>query len=277
MATYAVGDIQGCFQPLLQLLKQVGFDRRRDTLWLTGDLVNRGPDNLGTLRFVRDLGERAITVLGNHDLHLLAIYHGHSRTFHGDTLDDILNAPDVDELLHWLRHRPLLHHDPASGFTLVHAGLSPQWDLVTARACALEVEQRLRNDDHCHDFFTRMYGNQPDRWQPQLEGMERWRYTINCLTRIRYCDAEGRLDFSAKESPGQQPAHCLPWFQFPGRPHAQEKIIFGHWSTLPPLRDPYVYPLDSGCVWGERLTALRLEDGARFHIACPQAQSPGNY
>jgi len=209
MAVYAIGDIQGCYAELMALLEAVQFDAASDQLWFTGDLVNRGPESLRVLRFVRDLNERtpsaAITVLGNHDLHLLAVAAGEGRQHHSDTLDEILAAPDRETLLDWLRHQPLLHHDAALGVTLIHAGLPPQWSLLEAQQYAGEVEAVLRGDSY-QEFFAHMYGNQPDQWQENLTGWDRLRFITNCFTRLRYCDADGKLDLQAKGAPGSQPA-----------------------------------------------------------------------
>ncbi|HHJ81157.1 MAG TPA: symmetrical bis(5'-nucleosyl)-tetraphosphatase, partial [Candidatus Tenderia electrophaga] len=231
MATYAIGDIQGCFDELQQLLLQLKFDSRNDQLWFCGDLVNRGPKSLETLRFVKALGDSAVTVLGNHDLHLLAKAGGFGKQLKQDTLDEIINAPDCDELMHWLRHQPLLHHDAELGYSMVHAGLPPQWDLATALACAEEMESKLRAPDY-DEFIRVMYGNQPDQWSDELTGIERWRFITNVFTRLRFCSADGRLNLKAKGKPGTQKAGLLPWFDVPGRKTENDRIVFGHWSTL---------------------------------------------
>ena len=277
MAVFAVGDVQGCIDELMRLLERIRFDPAEDSLWLTGDLVNRGPKSLEVLRYVRDLGRRAVCVLGNHDLHLLAVAAGAAPSKAGDTLDAVLRAPDRDELLHWLRQLPLLHHDGALGYTLVHAGLPPQWDLATAQACARELEAMLRSDGYA-EFFRHMYGNEPRRWSPTLTGMERLRFIVNCYTRLRYCDVEGTLDLKAKGAPGSQPAGYMPWFEVPGRLSRDLHILFGHWSTVGEIRDRNVHALDTGCVWGRRLTALRLDgddSGGWYCVDCPGAQQPG--
>lgn len=270
MSTYAIGDVQGCFDELNRLLEAIRFDPAEDRLWFCGDLVNRGPDSLGVLRFVRDLGDSAITVLGNHDLHLLAAATDtrHERT--KDTLDEVLEAPDREELLDWLRNRPFLHHDPSKGFTLLHAGLPPQWDLSQAKALAKELETMLRSDNH-GEFFDHMYGDKPDTWSDKLEGWDRLRFITNCLTRLRYCDNRGRLVLEYKGPPGSQGEDAIPWFMIDGRRTEKDRIIFGHWSTvtLGDVRDfrPWnVFPLDTGCLWGGSLTALRLEDKAWFSV-----------
>ena len=271
MATYAIGDSQGCLQELRALLEKIDFEPARDQLWLTGDLVNRGPDSLGVLRFIRALGERAIVVQGNHDLHLLAVAHGHTDRLHKrDTLDAVLAAPDRDELLEWLRRRPMLHHDAELGFLMVHAGLPPQWDLRLALNCARELESVLHGHRY-REFLDHMYGNSPPRWEPELSGWPRMRFITNCLTRMRYCDTDGALNLKAKGPPGTQPPGCVPWFEAPGRRTQGLAVIFGHWSTLRP--DPQgasrtdIYPLDTGCVWGGTLTALRLDDRRLYSVA----------
>ena len=270
MATYAIGDIQGCLSPLRALLDKISFDPRHDRLWLVGDLVNRGPQSLETLRLVRELGDAVITVLGNHDLHMMAIAQGLRRQSKKDNLDDVLHAPDRDELFEWMRQRPLLHHDSRLGFTMVHAGFSPHWDLAEAQRCAVEVEAVLRADDYQH-FIAMMYGDEPDRWSSDVSGVERWRYIINCFTRLRYCDADGRLVLKEKGAPSQQGA-LIPWFKVPGRRSAGLRIVFGHWSTLGAHHEDGVYCLDGGCVWGGSMTALRLQDEPEWiSVPCPAA------
>ncbi len=258
MATYAIGDIQGCFDELQQLLAQLNFDQANDQLWFCGDLVNRGPKSLETLRFVKGLGDAAVTVLGNHDLHLLAKAEGFGKRLKQDTLDEILNAPDCDELMFWLRHQPLLHHDSELGYTMVHAGLSPQWDLLTAQACARELENKLRADDY-HEFIQVMYGNQPDQWSDELTGVDRWRFITNVFTRLRFCYPDGRLELKAKGELGTQKAGALPWFNVPGRKTENERIVFGHWSTLGVGETNNALSLDGGCLWGGQLVAVRLD------------------
>ena len=275
MSTYAIGDLQGCFDELIDLLEQIRFDRDRDRLWFSGDLINRGPQSLACLRFVRELGDAAITVLGNHELHLLAIANGQAQYLHeGDTLQDILAAPDRAGLLDWLRHLPLLHHDAQTGFTLVHAGLPPQWRLTEAAVYAQEVEQALRGA-HYRDYFANMYGNEPARWSPDLSSWARLRFITNCLTRIRYCSGDGALDLKEKGAPGAHSAQ--PWFEVADRKSLPEKIVFGHWAALRDYPQDYarfnVWPLDMGCVWGGELVALRLEDGQYFRT--PSRQQPG--
>jgi bis(5'-nucleosyl)-tetraphosphatase (symmetrical) len=274
MAVYAIGDIQGCYAELLGLLEQIGFDERDDRLWFAGDLVNRGPHSLETLRFVRSLN--AVTVLGNHDLHLLASACDPRQRKRKDTLQAILEAPDADELLTWLRHQPLLHHDATLDYTMVHAGLALQWNLATAQACAGEVEAVLRSDRY-PEFFSAMYGNEPASWSPALKGWERLRFITNCFTRLRYCDGSGRLALEKKGPPGSQPAHLRPWFDWPQRNSRDLRIVFGHWSTLGAFDAPGIHALDTGCLWGGKLTACRLDTAVpqRFEYDCPGACKPG--
>lgn len=276
MAIYAIGDVQGCFAELQRLLEKIGFDPREDSLKFTGDLVNRGPRSLETLRFIKGLGAAAVTVLGNHDLHLLSVAVGASKTRHKDTFGDILNAPDRDELLDWLRHRPLLHH--GHRFYLVHAGLPPQWNMGTAMKHAREVEAVLQSHDYA-EFFAHMYGDEPAQWSDELTGWERLRFITNALTRIRYCGPDGRLDFKEKCRPGQQPQSLAPWFEVPNRRSKSAEIIFGHWSTLGFYAKNGCYGLDTGCLWGGELTALRLDGSEmrRISLPCPTDayQKPG--
>ncbi len=275
MSTYAIGDIQGCLASLQRLLDKIRFDPARDRLWFCGDLVNRGPDSLGVLRFIRNLGDRAVTVLGNHDLHLLAVAHGLRKIHRKDTLAAVLDAADRDELLDWLRHQPLMHHDALLTYTMVHAGLPPQWDLDKALACAGEVQQVLRGDD-LHDFLSHMYGDEPEVWSEELTGWDRLRFITNCFTRLRYCDAEGHLHLASKGAPGSQPAPFVPWFEIPERASRDLRVVFGHWSTLGKVEYPGVFALDTGCIWGGALTALRLEGEPSYtRIDCEEVCKPG--
>jgi bis(5'-nucleosyl)-tetraphosphatase (symmetrical) len=273
MAVYVIGDLQGCLEALRRLLEEIDYQPGRDRLWFTGDLVNRGPQSLEVLRFVSALPQ-AVAVLGNHDLHLLAVASGQAPAKKRDTLESLLKAPDRDELLAWLRQRPLLHHDAELGYTLVHAGLLPQWDLDTAQRLAAEAEQAIRHSDR-NQLYTHMYGDTPDHWEESLGGWARLRIIINGFTRVRYLDSQGRLDLRPKMAPGGQPEHLVPWFQVPGRRHAGLKIVFGHWSTLGVWDGDGVIGLDSGCVWGGRLTALRLEAVRAFvSVYCPEHNWP---
>ena len=273
MAIYAIGDVQGCFAELQALLAKLAFDPSRDRLWFTGDLVNRGPQSLATLRFIRALGDAAITVLGNHDLHLLAVAHGISHTKHRDTFGDVLDAPDREELLDWLRRQPLFHHE--DGFYLIHAGLPPQWSLEAAASYAREVEKVLQGEDF-REFLGRMYGNQPDAWSASLSGWDRLRFITNCLTRLRYCTRDGHTEFKQKGAPGTQPRELLPWFEVPHRKSAEARIVFGHWSTLGFHAANNAFCLDTGCLWGGELTALRLEDGPLQRMSVPSQHLGGH-
>lgn len=270
MTTYAIGDIQGCYDALQNLLHKIAFQPGRDRLLLTGDLVNRGPQSLEVLRFVKSLGSSAITVLGNHDLHLLAVAHGGTQKPR-DTLQPVLNAPDRDELLSWLQQQPLAYRDTDSGVLLIHAGLPPQWDTQQALALAAEASAEI-SGPRGGDFFRQMYGNQPDLWDEQLQGMARLRFIVNCFTRLRYCDARGRLEMKSKGAPGTQPPVLMPWFEVPGRKSAGTRILFGHWSTLGQIHWPQaqVHGLDTGCIWGGCLTALNLADGTTTNVGCSQ-------
>ncbi len=278
MSTYAIGDLQGCYDELRALLELIRFDPARDQLWFTGDLVSRGPKSVECLRFVRQLGETAVTVLGNHDLHLLAL---HAQVRDGKrpdaSLAPVLAAKDAAELMDWLRHRPLLHHDAALGFTLVHAGLASQWTLPQAQACAREVEAALRGPGYLA-VLAKMYGDKPRRWSPQLAGIQRLRFSVNVFTRLRYCTAEGALALEYKGPLGGEPKGLVPWFAVSGRKSAGENIVFGHWSALGRTHWPEygVYGIDSGCVWGGALTALRLEDLKVFNLPCKGQKTAGD-
>jgi bis(5'-nucleosyl)-tetraphosphatase (symmetrical) len=277
MAIYAIGDVQGCYDELMALLKKIDFSPENDYLWFAGDLVNRGPKSLEVLRYVKSLGDRAVTVLGNHDLHLLALSEGNRSHYKHGTLDDILRAPDRDELIDWLRHRPVMYHHEKRGYSLIHAGLPPQWDLQTARACAQELENTLRGPGF-HNFCQQIYGNQPDLWRDDLQGIERLRFITNAFTRLRFCTPDGRLSMSDKGAPGSQSNSSLPWYMMPKRATRNDRILFGHWSTLGYQRIKNVWCLDSGCLWGGKLTALRLRkmrDPTPIHYSCPGALKPG--
>jgi len=259
MAIYAVGDIQGCCDEFDDLLATLAFDRARDRLWLVGDLVNRGPRSLDVLRRVVQLGDAATVVLGNHDLHLLALARGGAEPRGPDaSLRQVLEAPDRERLLDWLQSRPLLHHEPAPGITMIHAGLPPQWDIDLARRCARELETALRGN-HSGRLFKAMYGNQPDVWRDDLEGDDRLRFIMNALTRLRVCDARGRLLLKFKGQESEIPAGASPWFRVAGRRSRGARIVCGHWSALGYLDEDGVLLLDTGCVWGGTLTARRLD------------------
>jgi bis(5'-nucleosyl)-tetraphosphatase (symmetrical) len=260
MAVYAIGDIQGCDAEFGQLLTAINFSTARDTLWLVGDLVNRGPRSLEVVRRVKALGSCAISVLGNHDLHLLAVAMSSQESLKAkDTLEPILSAPDRDELLEWLRQRPMLHHDASLGYTMIHAGLPPQWDLATAQSCARELETALRDEQRCRELFAHMYGDQPDRWSDDLRGTDRLRFITNCFTRLRYCRADGRLELKFKGEVKNAPADLMPWFKAPDRRSRDTRIVFGHWSALGYYDADGVLAIDTGCVWGQKLCAVRLD------------------
>ena len=265
MATYAIGDVQGCFTELRALLGAIRFDSGVDRLWFVGDLVNRGPASLLTLRFVRDLGDRSVCVLGNHDLHLLALAHGFVKRRADDTLDEVLAAPDRVELLEWLRHLPMIHVE--GGRVLVHAGLLPQWSPDEATALAGEVEAELRGPGY-REFLAQLYGSRPDRWSEDLEGVDRLRVIVNAMTRMRFCTPDGAMEFGTKGEATEGPAGYLPWFDAPGRKSAGATLICGHWSALGLRITPNLLALDSGCVWGGRLTAVCLEDRRVFQVPC---------
>ena len=272
MATYAIGDIQGCFASFEALLDRCDFDPAHDRLWLVGDLVNRGPRSLETLRFVRNLGAAATVVLGNHDLHLLMVAEGFGKRGKDDTLADILNAPDRDELLGWLRHQPLCHVE--NGFCLVHAGLLPQWTIDEARALAAEVEQALVAPNY-REFMANMWGSEPAAWRDDLDSWPRLRVIVNAMTRMRFCTPEGVMEFRSKGLLIDAPAGHLPWFQVAGRRSADDVMVTGHWSALGLRVEPKLLALDSGCLWGGHLTAVRLEDRAIFQVDCSPGEARG--
>ena len=266
MATYAVGDLQGCLSELKTLLDKIAFSSS-DQLWLTGDLVNRGPDSLDTLRFVQQLGPQACVGQGNHDLHLLADACGQKNAGRKDTFDSILSAPDRDTLIHWLRQQPLLHHDPQLDYVMVHAGIPPIWDLATAIERAREVEAVIQGDQ-AEQFFRQMYGNEPSRWDDSLQSWQRYRLITNSFTRIRFCQADGTLELETKTGSANSPAGFAPWYSFSKRKTADQRVLFGHWASLEGQADAdNVYPLDTGCVWAGSLTALRLDDQRYFSVA----------
>ena len=270
MATYAIGDLQGCYASFRHLLERVAFDPARDRLWLVGDLVNRGPRSLETLRFVRQLGPAAITVLGNHDLSLLMAAEGFGKRGKGDTFDDILAAPDREELLDWLRHQPLCHLE--GEFCMVHAGLLPQWTATQARALAMEAEAALTGVNW-RAFMANMWGSEPAAWRDDLEGWPRLRVIINAMTRMRFCSPKGVMDFRVKGEVSKAPKGFLPWFEVAGRRSADTVLIVGHWSALGLKVLPQLLAIDSGCLWGGALTAIRLEDRAIFQVPCSPEES----
>ncbi len=273
MSIFAIGDLQGCATPLQQLISKLALQPSKDQLWFAGDLVNRGPDSHAVLNWLRQ--QKYITVLGNHDLHLLAVANGIRPPAKRDTLTELLQ-PASAELLDWLRQQPLAHF--ADGHLLVHAGVLPQWSLAQTMDLAAEVEEQLRGPDYV-DFLAQMYGNQPDQWHSSLKGVKRWRVIVNALTRIRFCTADGVMDFSSTEGAANPPGGFMPWFDVSNRQTQDVTVVFGHWSTLGlTLRDNLI-GLDTGCVWGGKLSAVKLttDPGQRevFQVDCPAAQQPG--
>ena len=271
---YLIGDVQGCCDALERLLAEISFSPSRDHIFVLGDLVNRGPQSLATLRRLRGLGSAATCLLGNHDLHLLAVAYGGRKPQRSDTLNDILAAPDRDEWIAWLRHRPMAVFE--QGWLMVHAGVVPQWDVATTLQLAQEVEAVLRGPE-VGEFLSVMYGNEPLLWSPGISGTARLRLIINVLTRIRFCAADGTLDLSSKEGAGAALPGLFPWFDAPGRQTAGTPVAFGHWSTLGLINRPDLLALDTGCVWGGQLTAVRIDAGRRdvIQVRCEQAQRPG--
>lgn len=269
MSTFAIGDVQGCFDELQDLLARIGFDATSDRLWFVGDLVNRGPKSLEVLRFVRSLGDRAVVVLGNHDLHLVAQFEGMERRRTGDTFADVLDAPDAARLVSWLRTRPMFHVE--GRHAMVHAALLPQWSIAQGRALATEVEAALAAPNY-REFLLRMYGNHPERWDDALGGWDRLRAIVNVMTRLRFCTPDGRMEF--RSSGVQPPEGFAPWFSV--RPSREEPaIVCGHWSALGLRLTERVALLDSGCVWGGSLSALRLEDRWLVQVPCKCHQQIG--
>jgi bis(5'-nucleosyl)-tetraphosphatase (symmetrical) len=271
VSTYVVGDIQGCLQPLKCLLKKVQFDPSKDVLWSVGDAVNRGPKCLKTLRFLYRMRDSLVMVLGNHDLHLLALAAGVRAPNRSDTLDKILQAPDREELLNWLIQQPLIHHE--NGYTMVHAGIPPQWTIKKAMKRAREVEHVLQSQD-CVEFFRAMYGNEPAVWSADLEGMDRLRVITNYLTRMRYCTKDGVLDLESKgPSPNLGTQKVSAWFSHPNRKTAQDRILFGHWASIEGYTDsPNAIGLDTGCVWGGTLSLYQLETQQWTRCQCEQGK-----
>ena len=271
---YLVGDVQGCCDALERLLAEIGFSPSRDRITVLGDLVNRGPNSLAVLRKLKSLGDAADALLGNHDLHLLAVANGVRPEHSSDTLREILDAPDREAWIEWVRCRPLALR--REGWLCVHAGVVPQWDAAQTLALAGEVQTLLRGPD-LGAFLRVMYGNEPNHWSESLEAADRWRFVINVLTRIRFCDTGGRLDLTIKEAASAAPAGLQPWFTVPGRRTQGEPIAFGHWSTLGLIDRPDLLALDTGCVWGGSLTAVRVDGGRRevVQVRCDTAQEPG--
>ena len=268
MATYAIGDIQGCFEPLQRLLAKLAFDARQDRLWLVGDLVNRGPQSLEVLRFVKELGPAAVTVLGNHDLHLIMLAEGSSRMRPDDTLSAILAAPDREELLAWLRARPLMHVE--NGFAMVHAGLLPHWTVAEARKLAGEVEVALVAENF-RELLAHLWGSEPPAWRDDLCGWARMRVIVNAMTRMRFCSPDGLMEFKTKGEVDLAPQGFLPWFAVAGRRSVDHVLVTGHWSALGLQIEANLLALDSGCLWGGPLSAVRLEDRTLIQVACRPA------
>lgn len=263
MSTYAIGDIQGCYEEFATLLDRIDFRSDRDRLWLVGDLINRGPDNVSVVRRVMKMGEAAVTVLGNHDLHFLAIHRGGHSPNRSDTIEDLLAWKKVDEVSDWLRHQPMLHRDAELGYLMSHAGIPHLWSPDKAAGLAKEVEEVMRGSQ-CERFFREMYGNEPNLWRDDWEGMLRWRVITNYLTRMRLIDERGALNFSHKGTLEDAPDGLMPWFDLQP-PNLATKIVFGHWAAIDGRtgRDDII-ALDTGCVWGRSLTAVRLDDGVFF-------------
>ena len=257
MATYAVGDIQGCYSELEQLLQLINFNQRTDQIWFVGDLVNRGPQSFETIKFVKSLGDSAISVLGNHDVHLIACHAGIQNCKAQSSLIQILDSPDADNIIDWLRKQPLLHHDETLNWTMVHAGFLPQWDLALAKTCANEVEQQLQGDNYI-GFLKHAYGDTPNQWSDNLSDTDRWRIILNTFTRIRLCNKQGAMDFEYKGLLGEQASHLSAWFDVP-RKSENLRILFGHWSALGLKHTENILALDTGCLWGRQLTAARID------------------
>ncbi len=276
MAKYIIGDIQGCYDELQRLLERINFDPAQDMIWIAGDIINRGPKSLESLRLIKELGESANSVLGNHDLHVIAsaLSPKKDKSLKED-IQRLFDAPDCDELLHWLRTRPLLHHDPENKFVLTHAGIYPLWSLEKAITLAKEVETILQADD-CHEFLLDMYGNQPSIWSDSLKGNDRYRFIINAFTRMRYCDQEAHLLFDYKGHPNDMPKGQTPWFELPQNISNDTQVIFGHWSALGFQDHTNIIGLDTGCLWGGGLTAIRIDHPEKpiYTIPCNAYSTP---
>lgn len=270
MAVYAIGDIQGCFIAFKRLLKKIEFNPSKDTLWLCGDLVNRGKDSLKTLQYIRSLGSSVRCVLGNHDLHLLAVYYTEATLKNSDTLSEVLVSPDVEDIMVWLRQQSLFYYDMELNTAMVHAGIYPGWTVKDCIAYATEVENCLRGDNYKH-FLQKMYGNQPDHWDADLTGMDRLRFITNVFTRMRYVTKQGAIQLKAKGSPSlNTDEDIVPWFEKAKKRIKHNRVVFGHWSTLPSQQYKNCFALDSGCLWGGELTALRIDKRTPkwFRVEC---------
>lgn len=267
MADYAIGDVQGCYDPLQRLLEHIDFNERIDRLWFVGDLVNRGPKSLAVLHFIKNLPLPPIITLGNHDLHLLArLFLNEPSRDQDDTLLEVLLADEAEELGHWLRKQRILYHDPALNLVICHAGIAPAWDLSLAKACARELEEALAGENF-PAFLREMYGNKPDQWSAELSGIDRLRLILNYFTRMRFCDRQGRLVLNYKGGLADAPANLIPWYEVPNRKPIEPDIVFGHWAALQGYSfAPNLFAIDTGCFWGGQLTALRLEDRVRFSV-----------
>ena len=270
MAVYVIGDIQGCLTSLQLLLEKVKFDAKHDRLWFVGDLVNRGPESLETLRFIYALGNSACCVLGNHDIHLIACYAGIKNCKPESSLNAVLQDAEADQWIHWLRQQPLLHHDPKLDWLMVHAGLLPEWDLATAKQCANELESQLRSDNYV-EFISHIYGDEPKQWTNTLSQSERWRLSMNAFTRIRMCDQQGAMDFSYKGPPDSNKTNLRPWFEIQ-RGTDKQRIVFGHWSALGLVNRDNLLAIDTGCLWGNKLSAARIDcnQAVITDIDCPK-------
>ncbi len=258
MTVYAIGDVQGCFDELQELVGYISFNPKKDQLWFVGDLVNRGPKSLETLRWVKSLGSAAVTVLGNHDLHLLAAYSGTKELSSTSSLHSVLKAKDIDELIDWLRQQPLMSYNKKLDFAMVHGGLAPQWSIKEALRYAKEVESKLRSN-HYKDFLDNMYGDQPKQWDGRLKGWNRLRTITNFMTRVRFCTNQGVMSFTDKGPPGTQSTRMKPWYEIASRKSQDTTIVFGHWSTLGHVNDHNIIATDTGCLWGGALTAVQIE------------------
>lgn len=274
MTTYAIGDIQGCYDPFQRLLDKLNFDPAEDKLWLAGDLINRGPKSLETLRFIISLGDSAQSILGNHECHFLAIAKGHKAPHRIDTFSNLLAADDSEQLIDWVQSQPFFYHDDELGYSMLHAGVPPQWSLSDTKKYALELESVFQSPA-IDSFLAAMYGNSPNRWDENLTGHDRLRFIINCFTRLRYCDKDGQLNFKEKGALGTQPSNLVPWFNAPNRQTINDKLLFGHWSTLGLHQSNKATCLDSGCLWGDSLSAIALDGSEQItSVDCKQSLSP---